>query len=59
MSKTKQVSQLLDVLGNETKRRILRLLVDELRYFNQLSRDLRKSQQTALNHTYSKQDVNV
>ena len=41
---------LLDVFGNETRRRILRLLADEPRYFNQLSRDVRVSQQAVLKH---------
>ena len=41
---------LLDVLGNETRRRILQLLADEPRYFIQLSRDLGVSQQAVLKH---------
>jgi ArsR family transcriptional regulator len=40
----------LDVLGNETRRRILQLLADEPRYFIQLSRDLGVSQQAVLKH---------
>ena len=41
---------LLDVLGNDTRRRILQLLADEPRYFNQLSKDLGVSQQAVLKH---------
>jgi ArsR family transcriptional regulator len=41
---------LLEVLGNETRRRILQLLADEPRYFIQLSRDLGVSQQAVLKH---------
>src|SRR5579875_1536357 len=41
---------LLDVLGNETRRRILQLLADEPRYFIQLSRELGVSQQAVLKH---------
>ncbi|MDA4130098.1 MAG: helix-turn-helix domain-containing protein [Thaumarchaeota archaeon] len=44
------IDMLLDVLGNETRRRILRLLADEPRYFNQLSKDLGVSQQAVLKH---------
>jgi len=41
---------LLDVLGNDTRRRILQLLADEPRYFIQLSKDLGVSQQAVLKH---------
>jgi ArsR family transcriptional regulator len=41
---------LLDVLGNETRRRILQLLADEPRYFIQLSKDLGVSGQAVLKH---------
>ncbi len=44
------VDVLLDVLGNETRRRILQLLADEPRYFIQLSKDLGVSQQAVLKH---------
>ena len=44
------IDVLLDVLGNETRRRILQLLADEPRYFIQLSRDLGVSQQAVLKH---------
>lgn len=44
------VDVLLDVLGNDTRRRILQLLADEPRYFIQLSKDLRVSQQAVLKH---------
>jgi ArsR family transcriptional regulator len=42
--------RILDILGNETRRRILRLLAQEPRYFIQLSRDLGVSQQAILKH---------
>jgi ArsR family transcriptional regulator len=44
------VDVLLDVLGNDTRRRILQLLADEPRYFIQLSKDLGVSQQAVLKH---------
>ena|SRR5487761_52708 len=44
------IDVLLDVLGNETRRKILQLLADEPRYFIQLSRDLGVSQQAVLKH---------
>jgi ArsR family transcriptional regulator len=44
------VDVLLEVLGNETRRRILQLLADEPRYFIQLSKDLGVSQQAVLKH---------
>ncbi len=44
------IDVLLDVLGNETRRRILQLLAAEPRYFIQLSKDLGVSQQAVLKH---------
>jgi ArsR family transcriptional regulator len=44
------VDVLLNVLGNETRRRILQLLADEPRYFIQLSKELGVSQQAVLKH---------
>lgn len=44
------IDMVLDVLGNDTRRRILQLLADEPRYFIQLSRDLGVSQQAVLKH---------
>jgi len=41
---------LFDILGNDTRRRILQLLADEPRYFIQLSKDLGVSQQAVLKH---------
>jgi ArsR family transcriptional regulator len=46
----KSIDDILDILGNETRRKILRLLADEPRYFIQLSRDLGVSQQAVLKH---------
>jgi len=50
LSGVDNIDVLLDVLGNETRRRILRLLADEPRYFIQLSKDLGVSQQAVLKH---------
>ncbi len=41
---------LLDILGNDTRRRILQLLADVPKYFIQLSKDLGVSQQAVLKH---------
>lgn len=45
-----EVHRILNVLGNETRRRILRLLAQEPHYFIQISRDLGVSQQAILKH---------
>lgn len=45
-----EVDQLLDILGNDTRRRILEILADEPRYFIQLSKQLGVSQQAVLKH---------
>jgi ArsR family transcriptional regulator len=50
MTNPDEIDVLLDVLGNETRRRILQLLADEPRYFIQLSKDLGVSQQAVLKH---------
>jgi ArsR family transcriptional regulator len=50
MSNFDNIDVMLDVLGNETRRRILQLLADEPRYFIQLSKDLGVSQQAVLKH---------
>jgi ArsR family transcriptional regulator len=44
------IGPVLDVLGNETRRRILRILANEPRYFIELSRELQVSQQAVLKH---------
>ena len=44
------VADVLNILGNETRRRILHLLSEEPRYFIQISRDLGISQQAILKH---------
>jgi ArsR family transcriptional regulator len=41
---------IFDVLGNETRRRILEILAEEPAYLNQLSRELKVSQQAILKH---------
>lgn len=50
MSEAMEPGVLLDVLGNENRRRILRLLADEPKYFNQLAKELGVSQQAVLKH---------
>ena len=50
MMKVDNIDVLLEVLGNDTRRRILQLLADEPRYFIQLSKDLGVSQQAVLKH---------
>ncbi len=45
-----KVDNVLNILGNDTRRRILYLLSEEPRYFIQLSRDLGISQQAILKH---------
>ncbi len=50
MTNPDDIDVLLDVLGNDTRRRILQLLADEPRYFIQLSKDLGVSQQAVLKH---------
>jgi predicted transcriptional regulator len=43
-------ANLLDILGNETRRRILHLLAEEPHYFIQISKNLGISQQAVLKH---------
>ena len=50
MNEAMEPGVLLDVLGNETRRRILGLLADEPKYFNQLAKELGVSQQAVLKH---------
>lgn len=50
MMNVDNIDVLLEVLGNDTHRRILQLLADEPRYFIQLSKDLGVSQQAVLKH---------
>ena len=50
MADIDNIDVLLEVLGNDTRRRILQLLADEPRYFIQLSKDLGVSQQAVLKH---------
>ena len=44
------IGGLLEVLGNETRRKILRLLAEEPKYLIQLSKELNVSQQAILKH---------
>jgi ArsR family transcriptional regulator len=50
MANVDNIDVLFEVLGNDTRRRILQLLADEPRYFIQLSKDLGVSQQAVLKH---------
>ena len=45
-----ETAVLLDVLGNETRRRILNLISHEPMYFNQLAKEIRTGQQAILRH---------
>ena len=50
---------LLDVLGNETRRRILNLISHEPMYFNQLAREIRTGQQAILRHMKILEDAGL
>lgn len=50
MSSTKHIETILDVLGNETRRKILKLLAEEPHYLLQLADELNVSQQAILKH---------
>ena len=50
MPHNERIEQLLDMLGNGTRRRILKALAEEPRYFNELSRAVGVSQQAVLKH---------
>ncbi|MBM3897901.1 MAG: helix-turn-helix domain-containing protein [Thaumarchaeota archaeon] len=53
------IGKLLDILGNETRRRILEVLADEPKYFIQLSRELGVSQQAVLKHLTLLEDAGL
>jgi len=50
LSNNEEISEFLDLLGNNTRRRILLLLSNEPRYFIQLSKELGVSQGAVLKH---------
>jgi ArsR family transcriptional regulator len=50
---------LLDVLGNETRRRILNLISHEPMYFNQLAKEIRTGQQAILRHVKILEDIGL
>jgi predicted transcriptional regulator len=52
-------SMLLDVLGNETRRRILNLISHEPMYFNQLAKEIRTGQQAILRHVKILEDTGL
>ncbi len=52
-------SVLLDVLGNETRRRILNLISHEPMYFNQLAKEIRTGQQAILRHVKILEDTGL
>tara|TARA_B100001750_G_scaffold123855_1_gene98379 strand:+ start:71 stop:754 length:684 start_codon:yes stop_codon:yes gene_type:complete len=47
-----EIGELLDLLGNDTRRRILESLADEPKYFIQLSKEIGVSQQAVLKHLF-------
>ena len=51
-----QSDLILDILGNETRRKILGFLSEEPMYFNQLSRKIGVGQQAVLRHLQALQD---
>ena len=57
--KNLDIEKVLDILGNETRRRILRYLAEEPRYFIQLSKELGVSQQAVLKHLEILQALNL
>ncbi len=50
MSDSNNSVDIFDVLSNETRRRILEILAEEPAYLNQLTREIRVSQQAILKH---------
>jgi ArsR family transcriptional regulator len=50
---------LFDVLGNETRRRILNLISHEPMYFNQLAKEIRTGQQAILRHVKILEDTGL
>jgi ArsR family transcriptional regulator len=50
---------LLDVLGNETRRRILNLISHEPMYFNQLAKEIQTGQQAILRHVKILEDTGL
>jgi len=50
MFESPEAGVILDLLGNDTRRNILRLLAEEPKYFIQLSRELGVNQQAVLKH---------
>jgi ArsR family transcriptional regulator len=50
---------LLDVLGNETRRRILNLISHGPMYFNQLAKEIRTGQQAILRHVKILEDAGL
>ena len=52
MSYENEVGELLDLLGNDTRRRILESLANEPKYFIQLSKEIGVSQQAVLKHLF-------
>ena len=47
-----EIGELLDLLGNDTRRRILESLANEPKYFIQLSKEIGVSQQAGLKHLF-------
>ena len=51
-SENQEIGELLDLLGNDTRRRILESLANEPKYFIQLSKEIGVSQQAVLKHLF-------
>ena len=49
---SQEIGKLLDLLGNDTRRRILESLTNEPKYFIQLSKEIGVSQQAVLKHLF-------
>ena len=54
-----ETNVLLDVLGNETRRRILNLISHEPMYFNQLAKEIQTGQQAILRHVKILEDTGL
>ena len=50
---------ILNILGNETRRKILSVLSEEPMYFNQLSKQIRIGQQAILRHMQALEDAGL
>jgi len=51
--------RILDILGNDTRRRILAVLSEEPMYFNQLAREIGIGQQAIIRHLLALEDIGL